>query len=76
MWKAQKAPEFAVPCSDFYGTSKDEKYNTLDKKIYWLGLIAHWILQKEVLVKKAQQYKLLKVKQSKERLENKCTERH
>ena len=44
MWKAQKAPEFAVPCSDFYGTSRDEKYNTLDKKIYWLGLLAHWIL--------------------------------
>lgn len=32
MWKSQKVPEFAVPCFDFYGTSRSEKYNILEKK--------------------------------------------
>lgn len=32
MWKSQKVPEFAVPCFDFYGTSRSKKYNILEKK--------------------------------------------
>lgn len=34
MWKSQKVPELAVSYFDFYGTSRDEKYNILDKKKY------------------------------------------
>lgn len=41
MWKSQKVPELAVPCFDFFGTSREEKFNILDKKIHWLGLTAH-----------------------------------
>ena len=41
IWKSQKAPELAVPCFDFYGTPRDEKYNMLDKKRHWLGLKPH-----------------------------------
>ena len=44
IWKSQKAPELAVPCFDFYGTPRDEKYNMLDKKRHWLGLKPHQIL--------------------------------
>lgn len=50
MWKSQKFPEPANPWFDFSGASREKKHNILDKKILWLGLTAHYILQKEILV--------------------------